>query len=133
MVFGSELRRATTGLLALIFAASTAMAGAALHLCGMEDLVLRTCCCHKADEGPPVQLKRIDDCCGALLSKAEHTPFVMRSDQGGVDAPMVSALTDATHESFGKRPEVAVRIPPAPGPPGVHDPPLYVWNCAYLI
>jgi len=133
MMLGRRRRRATTGLLALMFAASIGMTGAALHLCGMEGVVLRTCCCHKADEGPPFQLKRVDDCCGALISRSGHPPFAMGSDQGGVDAPMVSVLGDATHEASGKRPEVAGRIPRARGSPRAHDPPLYVWNCAYLI
>jgi hypothetical protein len=127
------MQRAATGLLALMFVVTTGVAGTVLHLCGMEGLVLRTCCCHEADEGPPLQLKRVDDCCGALISKGEHPPAAMGSAQGNADAPMVSMFAVAADEPYGERPDEAQRIPLARSSPGIHGPPLFVWNCSYLI
>jgi len=127
------MQRAATGLLALIFVVTTGVAGAVLHLCGMEGLVLRTCCCHEADDGSPAQLERVDDCCGALISKAEHPPVATGSDKGGVDAPMPLVSAVATIGSFREPPdETGWRARPR-GSPRVHGPPLFVWNCSYLI
>ncbi|MDH3655211.1 MAG: hypothetical protein OEN21_13140 [Myxococcales bacterium] len=123
--------RASTGLLALMFVVTTGVAGAALHLCAMEGLIVRTCCCHGAHDGPPVQLKRVDDCCGALMSSNQHPPVAKGSDKGGVDAPMASAVALNIEEPCAQ-PTEAGWIPLARGSPGVHGPPLFVWHCSYL-
>jgi len=127
------MQRAATGLLALMFLASAGVASLALHLCGMEGLVQRTCCCHEADQGPPAQLKPIDDCCGAVITTGEHPPVAPGSDQGGVDAPTLAIGSVTTNASHGERPEEPAWMPHARGSPGIHGPPLFVWNCSYLI
>jgi len=125
--------RAATGLLTLMFVATTGVAGAALHLCAMEGLIVRTCCCHGEDEGPPVQLEPVDDCCGALLSKNDHPPAANGTDKGGVDAPPLISLAVWMDESRDADLADKGRIPVARGSPGLHDPPLFIWNCSYLI
>ena len=119
--------------MALMFVVTTGVAGAALHLCAMEGLIVRTCCCHGAHDGPPVQLKRIDDCCGALISSSQHPPVATGNDKAGVDAPMVSALAAHAEEPFGARPTEATWVPLTRGSPEIHGPPLFIWNCSYLI
>lgn len=116
-----------------MFAVTTGVAGAVLHLCAMEGLIVTACCCHEPHDGPPVQLKRIDDCCGALISQSEHPPVATGSDKAGVDAPMVSALTAHAEAPFGVRPTEATWVPLARGSPDVHGPPLFISNCSYLI
>ena len=124
--------RAATGLLALTFVATAGVAGAALHLCGMENLVLRHCCCQDANDGPPLQLKSVDDCCGVLLSQGEHSPFSSSNDRVNVDAPMLSLSTLATDFSRAEPTQEPAWIPLARGSPGTHDPPLFIWNCSFL-
>jgi len=124
--------RAVTGLLALTFVATTAVAGSALHLCGMEELVLRHCCCRDANDGPPVQLKRVDDCCGALLPQGEQSPFSSSNDRVHVDAPMLSLSALATDFSGVQPTREPASIPLARGSPAAHGPPIFIWNCSYL-
>jgi len=127
------MQRATTSLLTLMFVVTTGAAGAVLHLCGMEGLVLRTCCCHEADEGPPVQLQRIDECCGAPTANGAHPPFARGSDKSGVDAPILMMFAVVADAFCGRRAGGAERLAVARGSPGAHGPPLFVWNCSYLI
>jgi len=124
--------RAATALLALTFVTTAGVAGAALHLCGMEELVVRHCCCQDANDGPPVQLKRVDDCCGALFSKGEQPPFSSSNDRLNVDAPMLSLSALATDFSRVEPAQETVWIPLARGSPGAHGPPIFIWNCSYL-
>ncbi|MGB8330597.1 MAG: hypothetical protein WCE62_10755 [Polyangiales bacterium] len=127
------MQRTAIGLLALMFVLTTGMSGGVLHLCGMQGLVQRTCCCHEADEGPSAQLKSVDDCCGALISKGQHPPAAAGSDKGGVDAPMPFILAGTTDESCGEGPQTAGWIARPRASPREHGPPLFVWNCSYLI
>jgi len=132
MVINSRMLRAATGLLALMLVATTGLAGATLHLCGMEELVLRHCCCQNDNDGPPVQLKRVDDCCGALLTTAEHSPFSSSNDRLHVDAPMLSLSALATDFWRIEPMQEPVSIPGARGSPDAHAPPIFVWNCSFL-
>jgi hypothetical protein len=127
------MSRAATGLLALIFSVTTGVAGAALHLCGMEGIVVQTCCCHESDEGPPSQIKGVDECCGALISTGEHPPVAAGSDEVSVSAQMLCLAAATTDEASHQRLTEAGRIPLARGSPGAHGPPLFIWNCSYLI
>ena len=125
--------RAATGLLALMFVATTGVAGAVLHLCAMEGVVVRTCCCHGEHEGPPVQLEPVDDCCGALISKSDHPPAATGTDKAGVDAPLLISLAVQIDESRNAQRTDGGWIPLARGSPGVHGPPVFIWHCSYLI
>jgi hypothetical protein len=124
--------RAATALLALTFMTTAGVAGATLHLCGMQELVLRHCCCQDAHDGPPVQLKRVDDCCGALFSKGEQPPFSSSNDRVHVDAPMLSLSALATDFSHVEPTRAPAWIPLARGSPVAHGPPIFIWNCSYL-
>lgn len=125
--------RAASGLLALMFVVTTGVAGAALHLCAMKGLFVRTCCCNDAHEGPPLQLAPIDDCCGAVISKSPHPPVAMSTAEAGVDAPPSMSLAFHFEELGSAQPTEAAWVPLARGSPGVQGPPLFVWNCSFLI
>ena len=127
------MQQAVTGLLALMLVATSGVAGGLLHLCGMADLVRRTCCCDDAHEGPPVQLKRIDDCCGAAIAKGELPRVATGSEKGCVDAPMLAVSVASTDELRGQRPEQPGRVAVARGSPRVQGPPLFISNCSFLI
>lgn len=128
----SRMLRAGTALLALTLMTTAGMAGAALHLCGMEELVLRHCCCQDTNDGPPVQLKRVDDCCGALFSTGEQPPFSSWNDKVNVDAPTLSLSAPSTDFSSVEPAQEPVWAPMARGSPGAHGPPIFIWNCSYL-
>lgn len=127
------MQRSATSLLAWVFIATSAMAGAAFHLCGMEGLVRDTCCCHEASDGPPVQLKRIDDCCGAVLSQSRHPNATTDQGKLGVDAPIPWPAAITASAPWSAQPAEAGRAPLARGSPGERGPPLFIWNCSYLI
>jgi len=127
------MRRTTIGLLALMFVTTTGVAGAVLHVCGMESLVRRTCCCDDSHDRTPVQLKPIDECCGAAIAKAELPRVATGSEKGCVDAPMPAVSAVSTDDLSGQQLEESQRIPLARGSPPLHGPPLFVSNCSYLI
>lgn len=131
MIRADRMQRAFMGLLSLIFVL-TGVAGAALHLCGMEGLVLSTCCCHEAHEGSPVQLEPADTCCAPLISKAPHPPFTTDPGKLDVHAPMLALASIAPDALRIAEPKEMGRVPLARGSPRTHGPPLFVWNCSYL-
>jgi len=126
------MSRAVASFLALVFTLTTGVAGAALHLCGMEGLVQRTCCCHETDEKPPVALEGVDDCCGAVMSSGERLPFAAGSGDGKLDAPILSlaavAMDGSCREPIGE----ATAAPLARGSPLTQGRPLFALNCSYL-
>jgi len=131
-----ELRRMqqrATSLLASVFVLTSVVAGASFHLCGTEGLVRTTCCCHEASDGPPVQLKRIDDCCGAIVSQGEHPSATTEQGKLGVDAPtpLMAAITVST--PFAARSAEAGGAPLARGSPAERGRALFIWHCSYLI
>jgi hypothetical protein len=125
------MQRAATGVLLVMFLV-TGVAGAALHLCGMEGLVLSTCCCHEADEGSPVRLEPADSCCSRLISKVPHPPVTTDPGKLGVHAPMPTLASIAPEELRIAQPKQMGWVPLARGSPRTHGPPLFVWNCSYL-
>jgi hypothetical protein len=110
----------------------TGVAGAALHLCGMEGLVLSSCCCHEAHEGSPVQLEPADTCCAQLISNGPHPPVTTDHGKPNVHAPMVALASIAPEALRIAQPKEMGWVPVARGPPCGHGPPLFVWNCSYL-
>ncbi|MGD8316725.1 MAG: hypothetical protein PVH21_08025 [Myxococcales bacterium] len=126
------MQRRATSLLAAVLVLTSIAGGAALHLCGMKGLVEATCCCHEANDGPPVQLKAIDDCCGATLLQGERPSATTDQGKLHVDAP-VSSLTAVATSVFAPQSATQDRAPLARGSPGEHGPPLFVWHCSYLI
>jgi hypothetical protein len=125
-------RRATT-LLATVFVLTSAMAGSAFHLCGMKGLVQATCCCHENSGAPPVQLKRIDDCCGAILSQSGHPNAATEQSNVNVDRPTPSMAAVMVSTPLAVRSMEVDQAPLARGSPGGYGPPLFIWHCSYLI
>lgn len=126
--------RAAPALLATVFLATSGLAGVAFHLCGMEGLVRLTCCCHKSEHAgdtPPVQLKRIDECCDAAISVDEHPPASAGAVEITVDSPLlVAAAVYAAERCFAPREDQVLSL--ARGSPPIHGPPLFIWHCSYL-
>lgn len=126
------IRRAMPAVLAAIFLSTSGLAGVALHLCGMEGLVRSSCCCHKSEhEAPPVQLKRVDECCGSVFSAGEHPVVSGDGVKPGVDAPLSVAVAASVPEL------IATSLNDecfawARGPPARYGPPLYIQHCSYL-
>jgi hypothetical protein len=127
-----RMRRHTIGLLALMLLVTSAVTGAVFHLCGMEGLVRTTCCCHESSDRPPVELKRIDDCCGGVISNGDHPLAAVSKDKPTVDAPMPMLAALVVSECFAAKPAEKARMPLARGSPNHHGPPLFIRNCSYL-
>jgi hypothetical protein len=126
------MARAAVGFLVLALAVSAGAAGSVLHLCGMEGLVQRVCCCHEAEQAPPVALKPIDECCAGLMSKGEQPASSIASSKASVDAPTLALASSPHGELRRARETSAAKIPLARGSPYEHGPPLFVLNCSYL-
>lgn len=126
------MRRHTIGLLALMFLVTSMVTGMVFHLCATEGLVRTTCCCHEASDRPPVELKRVDDCCSGVIANAGHPLAAVGKDKPTTDAPMPMLAALVVSECFTARPAEKARMPLARGSPNRHDPPLFVWNCSYL-
>lgn len=126
------MSRAAVGFLVLALTVTAGTAGAVLHLCGMEGLVQRTCCCHGSEQAPPVALKPIDDCCAGFMSEGEPPAAATASSKADVAAPML-ALASA-NRGLLHRPIVTTfaKTPLARGSPNEHGPPVFVLNCSYL-
>ena len=126
------MSRAAASFLALVFTLTSGVAGAAFHLCGMEGLVQQTCCCHEADERPPVALEEVDDCCGALMTGGERLPFAAGSGDSKLDAPILSLAAVAIDVSCREPIGEATAAPLARGSPIGQGRSLFALNCSYL-
>jgi hypothetical protein len=124
--------RAATSFFALVFTLTTGVAGVALHLCGMEGLVQRTCCCHEAEEKPPVALEDADDCCGAVMATGDHVPFASGGGDAEVDAPLLSLAASTADRACSEPLPEAAGAPMARGSPISEGRPLFALNCSYL-
>ncbi len=127
------IRRILPALLASTLLATSGLAGVAFHLCGMEGVVRSSCCCHKADQAnnEPVQVKRIDDCCGAVMSAGEHPLVNANLGQLSVDPPLlVGAVAFAQDSVLACDQDASFGF--ARGPPRSHGPPLFVLHCSFL-
>lgn len=126
------MRRNAIGVLALMFLVTSAVGGAVFHLCGMEGLVRTTCCCHEASDAPPAELKRVDDCCGGVISNGEHPLGAKGEDKPTTDTPLPMLAALDVSDCFAAKPADEARMPLARGSPNRDGPPLFVWNCSYL-
>jgi hypothetical protein len=131
MMRDERMQRAVTSLLLLMFLV-TGVAGAALHLCSMEGLVLNSCGCHEEDEGSPVQLEPADSCCAPLISKVPHPPVMTDPVELDVHAPLLTLAFMAPEELRTAPPKEMGWVRLARGSPWTLGPPLFVWNCSYL-
>lgn len=127
------LRQSLTSVLIAFVVAASGLGGAALHLCGMEGAVRSSCCCHQTGhEQPPVQIKRVDECCGALLPQGEH-PLALTTHDVSVDSsPQVATGTVSLELRMAAHGNACV-LPPARGPPPRHGSPLFIQYCSFLI
>ena len=126
------VHRGLTSLLVAFVVAASGLGGAALHLCGMEGAVRSTCCCDKSEgEQPPLQIKRADECCGALLPQGEHPPAASSHDIR-VESPLLFAAVVASPEFSTAVRGNACFLPYVRGPPPQHGPPLFIQHCSFL-
>jgi hypothetical protein len=125
------MQRRATALLVFTLSVTSVVAGAAFHLCGMEGVVRTACCCHETREGSP-ELKRVDECCGALLLQGEHPTATAAEGKLGADSSL-PMLAGSTAPPFCEaRSGTTIRAPHARGSPSPFRPPLFVWHCSYL-
>ena len=116
------MHRGLTNLLVAAIVAASGFGGAVLHLCQMEGAVRTTCCCHQSEhEQPPIQLKRVDECCGALLSQGEHPPALITHDTRIESSPLLAAIVTSPELPTATRQSERV-LPPVRGPPPEHGP-----------
>ncbi|MDH3201062.1 MAG: hypothetical protein OEM15_09235 [Myxococcales bacterium] len=126
------VHRGFTQLLVAAMVAASGLGGAALHLCQMEGAVRSTCCCHQSEhEQPPIQLKRVDECCGALLPQSEQPPVLTTHDISIESSLMLAALVASPELSTATRGSACI-LPPVRGPPPEHGPPLFIQHCSFL-
>ncbi|MDH3622584.1 MAG: hypothetical protein OEQ49_01830 [Myxococcales bacterium] len=126
------MHRGFTQLLVAAMVAASGLGGAALHLCQMEGAVRSTCCCHQSEhDQPPIQLKRVDECCGALLPQGEQPPVLTTHDISIESSLMFAAVVASPELSSATRANTCV-LPPIRGPPPEHGPPLFIRHCSFL-
>lgn len=126
------LHRSFTTLVLVSVVAASGLGGAVLHLCGMENALRSTCCCYRASQdAPPVQLKALDDCCGAPFVQDRQAPVAearaLRVEISPLTAPATSVLA-VGHAKLGDD----CLVPPARGPPPRYGPPLFLQYCSFL-
>lgn len=126
------VHRGFTQLLVAAMVAASGLGGAALHLCQMEGAVRSTCCCHQSEhEQPPIQLKRVDDCCGALLSQGEQPP-ASTVHEISIESSLLFAAVVTSPELLTATRGNACLLPPVRGPPPEYGPPLFIRHCSFL-
>lgn len=119
----------------VMFATSSPVGGAA-RLCFMNGQVRSKCCCEKpATETHKscAKIARTNDCCEVCVSNAIH--LVARVETARQDAqtlPIV-AMLPAMVQAAGPATAQANPQPEDRGPPPGRGPPVFVWNCSYLI
>jgi len=124
------------GLLALVMFATSGAIGGVAYLCLMDGQVRSECCCKKADaetDDSCAKIVRADDCCEVRVTSADHLPARVEATKQHVQPlPMVATLPAVVRVARPTTEEA--NLPPgARGPPPGSGPPLFVWNCSYLI
>ena len=126
------LHRSFTSLVLASVVAASGLGGAVLHLCGMENALRSTCCCHGANDGaPPVQLKALDDCCGAPFVQDGQPPVAEASALSVEISPIAAPASSVLADIHAKLASDCV-VPPARGPPPRYGPPLFLQYCSFL-
>jgi len=126
------LHRSFTTLILVSVIAASGLGGAVLHLCGMENALRWSCCCHQANhDAPPAQLKALDECCGTPFVQDQQPPVAearaLRIDSSPLAAPVASVLP-VRHASVGGD----CALPSVRGPPLRYGPPLFLQYCSFL-
>jgi len=133
------LQRAAAVVVALVLAVTSGSFGGVAYLCLMDGKVRASCCCAKAsterDQAPEAcsQIQRSRDCGEVQVS--EHKQAPARFEIGERPIHLVSFVVALPPPAaMAPPPQEAASLPPgARGPPPPTGPPLFVWNCSYLI
>ena len=125
-------------LVALVLVVATGMGRSVSYLCLMDGQVLSACCCKKAQAAeaksdcPKVERQ---GCCEVRVAEATEAPATTRDGLPHDHLPVPLALAvlpsavDVPHPSSRDVvPGIGARAPPY----GI-GPPIFVWNCSYLI
>jgi hypothetical protein len=126
--------RMLAAVLAIVLLATTGWASTS-YLCAMHDGVHEDCCCkHTEAEGEGTSVESSDRCCEAWDSGATRSPAVAPSGfQGDSFQVLAAGLAPAALDVAPRiARELAVPVA-ARAPPPRDGPPLFVWNCSYLI
>lgn len=133
------MTRAAIALLAIVLLTVTGMARSVSHLCLMGGQVRSTCCCNKtqaAQSDGQCPKAEPQSCCSVRVAKATSAPATTRSGLQDDHPPGPHAIATLPPTVDVPRPirrEVVVPGVGARAPPGGTRPPIFVWNCSYLI
>lgn len=128
--------RLAASLLAVVMFATSGAIGGVAYLCLMDGQVRSECCCKKAQaetDEDCAKVERADDCCEVRVTKVDHQPARLEATKQHVQPlPMVATLPSLVRLVPPTTDEA--NLPPgARGPPPGNGPPLFIWNCSYLI
>lgn len=131
------LERVAVSLLALVLLITTGVTSSTAYLCLMDGQVRSECCCKKSeskssDDCPKVE--RDDRCCEVQVTEASSPPATARDGvaSGSAGLSLVAVLPMSVAVPPARATEVTLPVS-ARGPPGRTGPPLFVWNCSFLI
>jgi hypothetical protein len=131
------IERFAASLVALVLLVTSGMTSSVAYLCLMDGQVRSECCCKKSETKSPddcPKVERDDRCCEVQVTEATRPAATARDGLANSSAAL----------SLAAILPVSVDVPPAGaadgalpvsarGPPRRTGPPLFVWNCSFLI
>ena len=128
--------RLSASFLALVVLATSGALGGAVYLCSMDGQVRSECCCtnHRSEaDDNCAGVVQAEACCEIRVAESKQQPTRVEANQDiFVSMPTQAALPAV---AMVRPPRVEDVDPPssARGPPPGGQPPLFIWNCSYLI
>jgi hypothetical protein len=131
------LQRVAVSLFALVLLVTTGVTSSTAYLCLMDGQVHSECCCKKSETKSPddcPKVERDDRCCELQVTGATRPPATARDGlaNGSAALSLLASLPMAVDAPPPRAAEGTLPIS-ARGPPFRMAPPLFVWNCSFLI
>jgi hypothetical protein len=131
------LERVAVSLLALVLLVTTGVTSSTAYLCLMDGQVRSECCCKKSENKSPgdcPKVERDDRCCELQVTEATWQPATARDGlaNGSAGLSLVAILPMSVDVPPARAAESALPAS-ARGHPSRTGPPLFVWNCSFLI
>lgn len=124
-------------LIALVLVAATGMARSVSYLCSMDGQVRSACCCKQHDEQESADSPKVErpGCCEVRVSEATQAPATTKDGLQNEELPVPLALATIAPTINAPRKGIRDVVPGigARSPPLRVGPPIFVWNCSYLI
>lgn len=129
--------RVAAAFLALILLVTSGVTGGRSYRCLMNGQVRSECCCKKAanrNQGEGARVERADRCCEVHVTEGTRLPATARDGLSSDSAalPLLAILPVAVEVVPARSQESALPFS-ARGPPHRAGPPLFIWNCSFLI